>query len=393
MEVAGEPVSGRSLITDAAFIDLWHRAGGSPARVAGLSGMGIRAVYDRRARMEARGVPLSTIPSGPQGVHAYQQRNYEQRAKVPFANGVAVVFSDAHWWPGIPLTAAHNALLRLIRNLKPRLIVANGDVFDGATISRHDPDGWQNLPSVHQELETVKAHMAAIAKAANGARLMRTIGNHDLRFDRRLATQVPDYRHLAGMQLRDHLPEWEESWSVEINGDVIIKHRWHNGIHGAYNNVLKGGRSIVTGHLHRLVATPWTDYNGRRWGVDCGTLSEPAHAQFDYAEDNAKNWGSGFVVLTFRNGLMLPPEFCEVIQGRAYFRGEVIHDGDAEGGGDLRGRRNGPGARDNVPDRVGSAGRGNALPDVAARKPGGPRGDASPTRTGARHGKRAGAPG
>lgn len=345
-------------VTDAEFIELWRQGGGSPVQVAKLSGLAIRGVYNRRVGLANKGIILPTIPTAPKSGHGYTApaRNYAQRISVTLQDGCAVVFSDAHWWPGVPLTTAHSALLRLIRTIKPRLIVANGDVFDGAAISRHDPDGWQNLPSVHQELEAVKAHMAAIATAGKGARLMRTIGNHDLRFDRRLATQVPDYRHLAGMQLRDHLPAWEESWSVEINGATLIKHRWHNGVHGAYNNVLKGGRSIVTGHLHRLVATPWTDYNGRRWGVDCGTLSEPSHAQFDYAEDSAKNWGSGFAVLTFRDGLLLPPEFCEVIQGKAFFRGEVIHaeaEQPADRGGAVRAGGSGGGGGDRPAADVG----------------------------------------
>ena len=317
-------------VSDADFIAAWNKAGGSPVLVARMLGIKERGVYARRERMEKRGVVLNTVPTAPGGTPSYAApaRNYEQRAKVDLRDGVAVVFSDAHWWPGMPQTVAHGALLKLVRTIKPNLIVANGDVFDGAAISRHDPDGWQNLPSVHAELETVKLHMAAIAGAAKGARLMRTIGNHDLRFDRRLATQVPDYRHLAGMQLRDHLPDWAESWSIEINGAVMVKHRWHQGIHGAYNNALKGGRSIVTGHLHRLLASPWSDYNGRRWGIDTGTLSEPDAAQFDYAEDAAKNWGSGFVVLTFRDGQLGPPEFCEVINGRAWFRGAVVHEAD-----------------------------------------------------------------
>lgn len=338
-------------LTDAEFIAAFERAGRSPRVMAQATGYDERAIYARRQRMEAAGMgSLHSIPTSPGGTPRYTApvRNYEKRRPVDVRDGHVVIFSDAHWWPGVPLTVAHSALLRLVRAIKPRVIIANGDIFDGASISRHDPDGWQNLPSVHAELETVKAHMTAIAGAAKGARLLRTIGNHDLRFDRRLATQVPDYRHLAGMQLRDHLPEWEESWSVEINGGAIVKHRWHNGIHGSYNNVLKSGRTIITGHLHRLLATPYTDYNGRRFGIDTGTLSEPHHAQFDYAEDAPKNWGSGFVVLTYRDGVLLPPEFCEVIGNRAYFRGEVVHEeaqphhgegarpGAPAGGSDLR---------------------------------------------------------
>jgi len=51
-------------------------------------------------------------------------------------------------------------------------------------------------------------------------------------------------------------------------------------------------------------------------------LDDPA---FEYAEDNPKNWRSGFAVLTFWDGKLMPPELCEVIsEGLVYFRGQVI---------------------------------------------------------------------
>lgn len=314
-------------LTDAEWVQRWHATGCSPRAMAIATGLSERSIYKRRENMEARGLILPSVPlPGAQYNPSSIGRNYEKRRPLRIDTGAVVIFSDAHWWPGRGLTTANAALLKIIADIKPRAVIANGDVFDLPQISRHEPDGWQNLPPLSAEMEAVQVRMAEIAQAAKGAELLRTIGNHDMRFDRRLATRVPDYRHLAGMQLRDHLPEWAESWSVEINGATIVKHRWHNGTHGAYNNVLKGGRSIVTGHLHRLLATPWSDYNGRRWGVDTGTLADIHAPQFDYAEDAPANWGSGFAVLTFRDGVLLPPEFCEVIHGRAYFRGEVVHE-------------------------------------------------------------------
>jgi hypothetical protein len=319
----------RRYTSEADWLAAWHAAGCSPTTMHKQTGLALPSIYRRRNNLVATGHHLPTVPLPT----AYNQptaekieRAYAKREALTIEDGAVVVFSDAHWWPGAGLTLAHAALLKMLKRLKPAVVIANGDIFDGAAISRHDPDGWQNVPTVMAELETVKAFMAGVADASRGAILMRTIGNHDLRFDRRLATRVPDFKHLAGMRLRDHLPAWSESWSVEINGDVIVKHRWHNGIHGPYNNALKGGRTIVTGHLHRLLATPWTDYNGRRWGVDTGTLSDPDAQAFDYAEDAPKNWGSGFAVLTFRAGMLLPPEFCEVIGNAAFFRGQVIHE-------------------------------------------------------------------
>jgi hypothetical protein len=142
----------------------------------------------------------------------------------------------------------------------------------------------------------------------------------------RLASQVGDtFKGIEGMDLRDHFPFWKFSMSIMINNHTMIKHRYLNGIHAIYNNTVKAGTSIVTGHLHSLKVTPWTDYNGTRYGVDTGTLCDVNGDQFNYSEDNPKNHRSGFAVLTFNNGRLMPPELCEVIdEGAVYFRGSVI---------------------------------------------------------------------
>jgi hypothetical protein len=120
--------------------------------------------------------------------------------------------------------------------------------------------------------------------------------------------------------LFEYFGRWKPTYAIDINGTTLVKHRWHNGIHATYNNALKGGVNVVTGHLHRLQVSAWGDYTGRRYGVDTGTLAEPDGQQFMYLEHNPVPWASGFAVLTFRNGVLLPPELVEVIDGEAFFR-------------------------------------------------------------------------
>jgi hypothetical protein len=367
------------VVSDEAFLKAWQATGGSPRKTAQMLDISERATYSRRERLERAGVTLATgsLPANDKRLvytSPEDGRTYCKRRPVELEDGVILVFSDAHWWPGRARTVAHEALLRLARDLKPAAIIANGDVLDAPQISRHDPLGWEDKPPLFAELENLQAQLAELREAARGAATLRTIGNHDVRFDRMLATRVPDVRHLAGMMLRDHLPDWFESWSVEVNGSVIVKHRWHNGIHGPYNNVLKGGRTIVTGHLHRLLATPFTDYNGRRYGVDTGTLADIGGQQFDYGEDSPANWGSGFAVLTFWRGQMLPPEFCEVINGQAFFRGSLIHAAApvaAGGRSEVRGGGGASGRRDGDAAGLGDAAR-RASPDASRGVAGGP---------------------
>lgn len=308
--------------SDEEFIRVWKSVGGSSMRVAQVLGVAPSNAGIRRRRIERRyGIELQTDDT--HNRPAYQTApSCESRQSVNVADGIVLIGSDAHYWPGDP-TAAHQAFVKLCRKLKPVGVVLNGDIFDGARISRHERIGWEVLPDVMAELKAVQARLCEIERAAPNAWKKRTRGNHCLRFEKYLGMHAPEFKEVAGFRLRDHIPAWEESWSVWVN-DLIIKHRYHNGIHGAYNNALKGGKSIATGHLHSLKVTPWTDYNGTRYGIDTGTLADPWGPQYEYLEDGARNWRAGFAVVTFKGGKLLPPELCEVMDGTAYFRGAAV---------------------------------------------------------------------
>jgi len=309
-------------ISDQEFLDLWNKLG-SATEVSKAANIDLRSVHRRRKRIEEKyDVNLASSASNQLKIIF---SNNGIRTNVELDNGVVLVASDCHYWPGI-ISTAHRAFVKIIKQLKPQMVIMNGDVFDGASISRHPVSGWQSLPSVKQELEACQDRLKEVEKAAKGAALHWTWGNHDMRFNARLAAQVGDtWRGVEGMNLTDHFPRSKFSTSVMINENTMIKHRYHNGIHAVYNNALRAGASIITGHLHSLKVTPWTDYGGTRYGVDTGTLSDVNGDQFEYSEDNPKNHRSGFAVLTFYNGRLMPPELVEVIsEDEVYFRGQVI---------------------------------------------------------------------
>jgi len=311
-------------VTKEEFIAAWNRFH-SVAEVAKFLDIDVRNVARRRRVIEKEEDIVLTCADkrSPDFRATFSSNNV--RTNVELRNGVVIVGSDCHYWPGI-ISTAHRAFIKLIKELKPRMVVMNGDVFDGATISRHPVSGWESLPSAKQELDACKERLDEVEAAAKGAALHWTWGNHDTRFNARLASQVGDtFKGIEGMDLRDHFPFWKFSTSVMINNHTMVKHRYLNGIHAIYNNTVKSGTSIVTGHLHSLKVTPWTDYNGTRYGVDTGTLCDVNGDQFNYSEDNPKNHRSGFAVLTFYNNKLMPPELCEVIdEGTVYFRGSVI---------------------------------------------------------------------
>ncbi len=312
--------------TEQEFIALWNKHG-SATEVAKILGITDRNAHARRRRIEEEnGIILKGVAkNSPDFKVTYPENNV--RVNVELQNGIIVVGSDCHYWPGI-VSTAHRAFVKIIKDLKPnlRMVVMNGDVFDGASISRYPVSGWGSTPSVKQELEACQERLGEIEEAAKGVSLNWTWGNHDMRFNARLAAQVGDtWRGVEGMNLTDHFPRWKFSTSIMVNDKVMIKHRYHNGIHAVYNNTVRAGISVITGHLHSLKITPFSDYTGDRYGVDTGSLADVNGNQFEYSEDNPKNHRSGFAVLTFVDGKMLPPELCQVWDDdHVVFRGQLI---------------------------------------------------------------------
>jgi hypothetical protein len=282
------------------------------------------------SRLEAAQRRLMEVADEP-----FEAAEHPARIAIKIRDGVAIVGSDAHYWPNI-VSTAHRAFVRLCEKLEPDLVDLNGDVLDGARISRHAPIGWEDRPALIEEIEACKDRTGEIVKATLKKKTRRVwgLGNHDARFETRLATVAPEYAKVHGVHLKDHFPDWEPCWSVWINDDVVIKHRFKGGIHATHNNTVSAGKSMATGHLHSLKVTPFTDYGGTRFGIDTGTLAQaptkgsPVGPQFmDYLEDNPVNWRSGFVVLTFRGGRLMWPEVCHVIdekRGLVEFRGELM---------------------------------------------------------------------
>ena len=315
---------GKPACSDDEFIALFKTHG--PRDMANVLGISERGVLARRNRMETRlGISIDG-PNTDKFVRNFRTIRAQQRLHENVDDGVILVASDAHYWPG-PASTAHRGLVALCKALKPKIVVMNGDLLDGARISRHARIGWDERPTLVEEIETCKERLAEIRKAApKKTKFIWPLGNHDARFETMLANKVPEYAQVNGFKLQDHFPWWEPCWSIWINDDVVIKHRYKGGIHATHNNTMWAGMTIVTSHLHSGKVTPFSDYRGTRWGVDTGTLMDPYPDQTaDYSEDAPANHRSGFAALTINGGRLLQPELALVFEdGKMDFRGEII---------------------------------------------------------------------
>lgn len=297
--------------------------GGNRRLAATELGLAEKVLYERLRRMSARGddpVPSSII-------------NHKTVFTASIPDGVILVGSDPHYWPG-EMSTCQRGFLHFVRNYEPRpkAVVLNGDVFDGARISRHPAIGFmEQRPTVADELKVCDERLTEIETAApKGCLLVWPLGNHDLRYESYLAANVPEMREVEGMHLKDRFPLWHPCWTFWVNpqteGWLEIKHRFRGGIHASYTNTLHSGVNIITGHLHNMQIRRVRDRRGRRFGVDAGTLADVNSEQFvHYTEANETGWESGFVVVTFKNGRMLQPELVMAWdEDHVEYRGNLI---------------------------------------------------------------------
>jgi hypothetical protein len=309
--------------TEAEFIELRNKH--SAKEVAQILSLSSPAkVYERQRRIERDyGIILGQKQdNNPDYLSAIRE--------VSLTNGCVIVFNDAHYWPGEPPTM-HRALVHLIKKLKPEVVVANGDIADFPALSRFPSIGWEKAPTVKDELEVVQDRMDEIFKASRNAQHYWTAGNHDLRFESKIANVLPELRGVHGIHLKDHVAGWTPCWAVDVNRDTQawteIRHREKGGIHAGYNNTVSSGITLVTGHDHRAEVVPYNDRRGRRYGVRPGmTADSPLGPQFrDYLESRRINWQSGLALLTYKAGELLMPELClKVRDGVVEFRGDIF---------------------------------------------------------------------
>ena len=313
---------GQPSCSDEEFIRLFETDGATKTAIK--LNLAMSNVFARRARIEQR-IGRSIINPGTNHITVRRfQTYYESRIPLTVENGHVLIGSDAHFWPE-ERTAAFRGFLAISKKLSPEVIILNGDVFDGARISRHPPSGWNHLPTVKEELEAVRDRIHEIELSAPQADCVWIAGNHDLRFENKLAQQASEFEGVQGFSLKDQFPTWNLCMSTWINDQVVIKHRYKGGIHATHNNTVNSGKTIICGHLHQLKVTPFADYRGNRFGVDTGTLASPTGPQFAYLEDNPVNWRSGFIVLTFKDGELLWPEVCHALnENTVEFRGERL---------------------------------------------------------------------
>lgn len=245
---------------------------------------------------------------------------YPQMLSGESKGGCVLIGGDAHIWPDSE-TVTMKAFVKVAKMIKPDTIILNGDIIDGARVSRHQATLGSAAPKVSEEIDAAKKWMDQLPKCK---RRIFTVGNHDIRVDNYLANQASELDDYIG-RLSDRFPMWEFCYAYIINDNVEVRHRFRGGIHAAYNNALNTAWTTVTNHSHAQQVTAIRNRRGSHWGIETGMLGDPTHKCFQYGEGQLSRAHEGFVVLTFdEEGTLLPPEFCQSVNGRPVFRGQYV---------------------------------------------------------------------
>jgi hypothetical protein len=258
------------------------------------------------------------FPSGLPGI-PMKKWTYPRMKSIDAPNTKWIVGSDFHVWDAEP-TLIYKAFCKIAKDIKADGIIMNGDVIDGARISRHGLMRGSSAPKIDVEIDAAKKLFKMLPKSKYK---LWTIGNHDIRIDNYVAANAGELSDYI-ISLQEHFPDWDMAYAFDIN-NTEVRHRFRGGIHAAWNNTLHSGVNILTGHTHQLQIMAARDRKGTRYGIETGLLADPYAPQFEYTEGAPGRWRQGFVVITFdEDGYMLPPELCEMVRGRPVFRGSHV---------------------------------------------------------------------
>ena len=150
------------VVPDQAFIEIWQKLQ-SASGVARALGVTERKVMTRRRRVEARyGIELKTRNT----TWVMKEQDF---IEMEIDTDRVLISSDIHVWPDVNTTAM-DAFVLACEHMRPAVVILNGDVFDGSTISRFGASEYNKQPSPAQELQACIEYVNRVTVAARRGR-------------------------------------------------------------------------------------------------------------------------------------------------------------------------------------------------------------------------------
>lgn len=236
----------------------------------------------------------------------------------------AVILSDIH----IP-EHDHKAVaiaLAYMQDVKPDVIVLNGDILDNINTSRFPKDP-HIIETFADELDETRAFLKLVSDQHPKATKHYVVGNHEVRIEKYLLEHAPALSSLPELSIDNllHLREHGYSYvdgsdkvklgNLEVfHGDIVKKDSGAS----ARAHMRKRGGSVLIGHVHKLGVTYLTDRWGTHTAIENGHLSRPDP---DYVVD--PDWQQGFTEVHFTDKGDFSVRQHHILNGRLIVDGVV----------------------------------------------------------------------
>jgi hypothetical protein len=247
-----------------------------------------------------------------------------------------LVWSDVHY--PFQDDRAVDVLEQIAADLRPRVLMCLGDVFDFHELSTHR--GPQDDEDVFMDsLEAGARHLARMRKVSGADHAFFRSGNHEDRWDRimeqarkdirfRQLLRLPkvrkslDFAEVVGFEELgyDYSPYMEGDIKV-WNDKLVFTHGDLTSKHTAMAMMGKYGKSVMFGHMHRIQNFTKRDLKGQEsgWCIGCLCDLNPHYSIF-------ADWHQGFAVVHWKkvDGQWLyDVEQVRIHNGVAFWRGKV----------------------------------------------------------------------
>ena len=248
-----------------------------------------------------------------------------QRADVEHVmvcNDVHAPFQDAF---------ADHAFTKRLDDVKPEILVLNGDIADLMSMSLHD-DG-QRRPLLREELEPVHDWLSDKRRRMGKRKIYFLEGNHEHRYQRYIQKKAPE---LVGIETTASLLRLQD-FGIGFTGiDHVLRlgklgfthgNRRISGANFARAHLAKYGCNLSIGHYHQAQIHTQPVYGENQWHVR-GVFAIPCLAPVtaDYvAGPSGWTQGHGEVWIERKSGLFTPD--VVIYNDQRFWRDGTCYDG------------------------------------------------------------------
>ncbi len=179
-------------------------------------------------------------------------------------------------------------------------ILLNGDIIDNHSISRYNRVK-SRVKNYTQEILVTREFLCNLRKYFPSKAIIYKYGNHEDRFDIRLAEKIPEFEGLIGLdellQFRENGIQLVKSKQIMIAGKLNIIHGHEikcGGKNVAANMLSKTNENVLFGHIHKKQEHTekhvFTGSHIAAWSVGCLCDLNPDYMPFN-------QWVHGFAMV------------------------------------------------------------------------------------------------